>query len=59
MRCLHRCQLDIILTALTACAILLNSVEKDVNSGKDELKKIKRKKEKRKKVRKKEKKGNK
>ena len=53
MRCLHRCQLDII---LTACAILLNSVEKDVNSGKDELKKIKRKKEKRKKVRKKEKK---
>ena len=45
MRCLHRCQLDII---LTACAILLNSVEKDVNSGKDELKKNKKKERKKK-----------
>ena len=41
----HRCQLDII---LTACAILLNSVEKDVNSGKDELKKNKKKERKKK-----------
>ena len=46
MRRLHRCQPDVI---STACAILRNSVEKDVNFSKDFMKKERQKKDRKKK----------
>ena len=46
MRRFHRCQSDVI---STACAILLNSIEKDVNFRQDYIKKKERKKKDRKK----------